>query len=158
MNSNPRPIFCFDPNPILAWNKVPGALSYEFTLINQATSEELWSTEVSNPQCDDNETCQCDYPLEKQFLEPLVSYLLIAKAKKETEYLQEFQSEVILLEAEEQQIYHDFEDLLYSEKESDQKIELLQMWNQKVIKIFGNGDRPPSIRPPRLSYIGLSFL
>ena len=103
MNSSPRPVFCFHQDPKLLWNEVSGVSSYKFKLVNQENSQELWSMEVSNSQCK-NGTCQCDYPEDKEFLEPLVSYLLTAKAN-DGESLKEYQTEVILLEEEAQKAF-----------------------------------------------------
>lgn len=148
MTSNSRPLFCFNPDPSLVWDEVPSAVLYKFKLLYKETSEEFWSIKVSTPECDEQGTCRCSYPSNKPFLEPLVSYWLIAEANN-GESTKKFETEVILLEENHQKAFQDFEDLLMEKK-------ITALDNQWFVlkKAFGNKETG---RPGWRSYIGCSF-
>lgn len=156
MNSNSRPILCYDFDPRLKWNKVSDADSYRFKLIDGASSQELWQIEITNAKSE-NKFCYCDYPQGKDLLEPLVSYQFIAEALSNEGCLSKFETEVILLGEKDRKACQEFEAAIENLEGME---ELKQMWFVQMKSVLGNGgDEQPDIEIPLLSksYIGVSF-
>ena len=149
MTYTPRPTFSFDKNPRFIWEEVQVANPYNIKIINKETSEIFWEIDVTNPQCE-NGYCQCDYPQDQPFLEELVPYLIIIIAKTTNgESLKEFETEVILLEANAQLAVQGFEALL----ESEGTLALKEKWLKtkdtisafkKAWEFFDGEGKPPT--------------
>lgn len=137
MNSNSRPVFCFEPKPKLIWNEVSDAVVYKFKLIERDTSKEMWTMEVTGLECE-NGTCFYDYPQDKQSLEPLVYYQFVAEAYDNEKCLKKCATEAILLEESVQQAFKELVDYL-SNKEKAQEFDDKFYLLMKAISTKKNG-------------------
>jgi hypothetical protein len=118
MTITSRPSLTFGKDPMLMWNQVKDAASYKFKVVKKEALEVLWEIEVSKQLSDllcEDGYCQCYYPKNVPFLEPLVFYSFVAIAETYNGEPLEFQTEYILLEENAQNAFKEFTALVDKE-------------------------------------------